>query len=153
MKIQFDPDLDHQADAINSVVSIFEGQETCKTNFTVTSAPQGDLFYANSMSDIGVGNRLALLPEELEENVKAIQLGNGLKQSDKLDGKNFTVEMETGTGKTYVYLRTLFELNKTYGFTKFIIVVPSVAIREGVLKSIQIMREHFRELYGFAVIL
>lgn len=147
MKIQFDPDLDHQADAINSVVSIFEGQEICKTNFTVTSAPQGDLFFTSSMSDIGVGNRLTLLPDELEENVKAIQLGNGLKQSDKLNGKNFTVEMETGTGKTYVYLRSIFELNKKYGFSKFIIVVPSVAIKEGVYKSLQITEEHFRSQY------
>jgi type III restriction enzyme len=147
MKIQFDPDLDHQADAINSVVSIFEGQETCKTNFTVTSNPQGDLFAATSMSDIGVGNHLALSPDELEENVKAIQLGNGLKQSEKLNGKNFTVEMETGTGKTYVYLRSIFELNKKFGFSKFIIVVPSVAIKEGVYKSLQITEEHFRSQY------
>ncbi|HCK93443.1 MAG TPA: type III restriction endonuclease subunit R, partial [Gammaproteobacteria bacterium] len=120
MKIQFDPDLDHQTEAINSVVSIFEGQEICKTNFTVTPALQGDLFFANSMSVIGVANRLALLPDELEENVKAIQLGNGLKQSDNLGSKNFTVEMETGTGKTYVYLRSIFELNKKFGFSKFI---------------------------------
>ncbi len=147
MKIQFIPNLEHQADAINSVVGIFEGQETCKTNFTVTSAPQADLFSASLMSDIGVGNRLALLPDELEENVKAIQLSNGLKQSEKLDGKNFTVEMETGTGKTYVYLRSIFELNKKYGFSKFIIVVPSVAIKEGVYKSLQITEEHFRSQY------
>lgn len=147
MKIQFDPDLEYQADAINSVVGIFEGQEVCKTNFTVTAAPQADFFTAGSMSNIGVGNRLALLPEELEENVSSIQLANGLKQSDKLEGNNFTVEMETGTGKTYVYLRSIFELNKKFGFSKFIIVVPSIAIKEGVFKSLQITEEHFRSQY------
>ena len=67
--------------------------------------------------------------------------------SDALDGFNFSVEMETGTGKTYVYLRTLFELNKMYGFTKFVIVVPSIAIREGVLASIDLLRDHLRSLY------
>ena len=68
--------------------------------------------------------------------------------SEHLDSGDFTVEMETGTGKTYVYLRTIFELNKRYGFTKFVIVVPSVAIKEGVYKALQITEEHFRILYS-----
>src|SRR5690606_33470465 len=67
--------------------------------------------------------------------------------SEKLDGMHFSVEMETGTGKTYVYLRTIYELNKLYGFKKFVIVVPSVAIREGVLKNLEITHEHFQTLY------
>ena len=78
--------------------------------------------------------------EELLENTQTIQLVNGLKQSSALSGKDFTIEMETGTGKTYVYLRSIFELNQKYGFTKFIIVVPSVAIKEGVYKSLQITK-------------
>ena len=75
------------------------------------------------------------------------QLRNGLAPSDELDGMHFTVEMETGTGKTYVYLRSIFELYKEYGFTKFIIVVPSLAIKEGVYKSLQITEDHFKGLY------
>ena len=73
---------------------------------------------------------------------------NNLKRSDKLEGMNFTVEMETGTGKTYVYLKTIYELNKNYGFTKFVIVVPSVAIREGVYKILQITKEHFNGIFN-----
>ena len=75
-----------------------------------------------------------------------------MPRSEYLDGMNFTVEMETGTGKTYVYLRTIYELNKQYGFSKFVIVVPSVAIREGVYKSLQITEEHFNELYNQSTI-
>ena len=77
-----------------------------------------------------------------------IQLRNGLRPSASLASGDFTVEMETGTGKTYVYLRTIFELNRRYGFTKFVIVVPSVAIKEGVYKTLQITEEHFRSLYA-----
>ena len=89
-----------------------------------------------------------LLDDEILKNLKSIQLRNGLPPSDALDSGDFTVEMETGTGKTYVYLRTIFELNKRYGFTKFVIVVPSVAIKEGVYKSLQITNNHFRALYS-----
>jgi type III restriction enzyme len=83
-------------------------------------------------NDLGYGNHLQLVDEEILENVKRIQLHNSLKQSTKLSIRDFTVEMETRTGKAYVYLRSLFELNKLYGFTKFSIVVPSIAIKEGV---------------------
>ena len=96
-----------------------------------------------SASEIG----LTLVDEEILQNLKAIQLRNGVPPSDHLDSGDFTVEMETGTGKTYVFLRTIFELNKRYGFTKFVIVVPSVAIKEGVYKALQITEEHFRILY------
>jgi type III restriction enzyme len=153
MKIQFDPDLTYQKDAVDAVVGIFEGQETCRTTFTVTSAPvtdkhgQMDALAASEQNDLGIGNRLRLIEEELLENTQQVQLVNGLKQSSGLNGKDFTIEMETGTGKTYVYLRSIFELNQKYGFTKFIIVVPSVAIKEGVYKSLQITEEHFRTLY------
>ncbi len=147
MKIKFNPDLEHQADAINAITSIFDGQEVCQTNFTVTAPAQADLFSDSSNSGIGVCNKTALLPEEMLENTQKIQLTNGLKQSEKLDSNNFTIEMETGTGKTYVYLRTIFELKKRYGFTKFIIVVPSVAIKEGVYKSLQMTEDHFKAHY------
>jgi type III restriction enzyme len=99
-------------------------------------------------SDLGIGNRLTLLDDEIIANLKDIQLRNGLAPSTALTSGDFTVEMETGTGKTYVYLRTIFELNKLYGFTKFVIVVPSVAIKEGVYKTLQITEEHFKGLYS-----
>ena len=98
--------------------------------------------------DLGIGNRLTLLDDELLRNLGDIQLRNGLPPSGSLVSGDFTVEMETGTGKTYVYLRTIFELNKRYGFTKFVIVVPSVAIKEGVYHAIEIAEEHFKGLYA-----
>ena len=88
-------------------------------------------------SDLGIGNRLTLLDDEILKNLHDIQLRNGLPPSPALDSGDFTVEMETGTGKTYVYTRMIFELNKRYGFTKFVVVVPSVAIKEGVHASIE----------------
>lgn len=146
MKIQFNPDLDYQLEAIAAVTDLFKGQEICRTNFTVmgaSSAAQTSL----TETALGIGNRLQLLDDELLENLHAVQLRNGLPPSADLESKDFTVEMETGTGKTYVYLRSIFELNRLYGFTKFIIVVPSVAIKEGVHKSLQITEEHFQGLY------
>lgn len=148
MKIQFNPNLDFQREAIESIVDIFQGQEICQTNFTVAPLKKEDGFLPGlDQNDVGIGNGLRLLDEDILNNVKAIQLRNGLASSDELDGMNFTVEMETGTGKTYVYLRTVFELRRKYGFTKFIVVVPSVAIKEGVYKSLQMTEEHFRGLY------
>lgn len=96
----------------------------------------------------GVGNQLTLLDDEILKNLREVQLRNGLAPSSSFPSSDFTVEMETGTGKTYVYLRTIFELNRAYGFTKFVIVVPSLAIKEGVYKSLQIMSGHFRSLYA-----
>jgi type III restriction enzyme len=149
MKLHFEPDLDYQHSAIEAVCGLFRGQEVCRTEFTVTrdaSSPQQALaFY---QSDLGIGNRLQLLDDELLANLHDIQTRNGLRPSDSLDSGDFTVEMETGTGKTYVYLRTIFELNRRYGFTKFVVVVPSVAIKEGVYKTLQITEEHFRSLYA-----
>src|SRR5262249_18601264 len=96
----------------------------------------------------GLGHRLTLLDDELAKNLADIQIRHGLRPSPTLASGDFTVEMETGTGKTYVYLRTIFELNKRYGFMKFVIVVPSVAIKEGVYKSLQITEDHLRGLYA-----
>ena len=149
MKLHFEPDLDFQLQAVGAVCDLFRGQEVCRTEFTVTRDPaesQARLAFAEN--DLGIGNRLSLLDDEILGNLKAIQLRNGLPPSDSLDSGDFTVEMETGTGKTYVYLRTILELNKRYGFGKFVIVVPSVAIKEGVYKSLQITDDHFRALYS-----
>lgn len=149
MKLHFEDNLDYQLAAIDSVVHLFRGQEISRTEFTVTQPlnragmVQPGLFE----TDLGIGNRLQLLDDELLENVKAVQLKNGLRPVTTLASGDFTIEMETGTGKTYVYLRTIFELHKEYGFTKFIIVVPSIAIKEGVYKTLQITRDHFENLY------
>ena len=148
MKLHFEPNLDYQLQAMEAVCDLFRGQEICRTEFTVTEGAVGGAFLPGLESDLGVGNRLTLLDDELLKNLGDIQLHNGLPLSGALASGDFTVEMETGTGKTYVYLRTIFELNKRYGFTKFVIVVPSVAIKEGVYKSLQITEEHFKGLYA-----
>ncbi len=148
MKLQFDANLEYQEQAISSVVDLFKGQTQKQSNFTVSlynkMEGQGTFF-----TSTGIGNKLELDEEDILENLKEVQLRNGLKQSASLErGKyDFDIEMETGTGKTYVYLRTVFELNKAYGFTKFIIVVPSIAIKEGVKKTLDITKEHFNMLY------
>ena len=162
MKLYFESNLDYQLSAIEAVCDLFRGQEICRSEFTVTMRPPSvtvadDLFPGTMLqqlslglaeSDLGIGNKLTLLDDEIIENLHAIQLRGGLPPSGRLASGDFTVEMETGTGKTYVYLRSIFELNKRYGFTKFVIVVPSVAIKEGVYKSLQITEEHFKGLYG-----
>lgn len=161
MKLHFEPNLDYQMQAIEAVCDLFRGQEVCRTEFTVTMkapVPVGsDLFPGTqpeqmtlgmAESDLGVGNRLTLLDDELLKNLNDVQLRGGLPPSSSLTSGDFTVEMETGTGKTYVYLRTIFELNKRYGFSKFVIVVPSIAIKEGVYKTLQITEDHFKGLYA-----
>jgi type III restriction enzyme len=151
MKLHFDPSLEYQLQAVEAVCDLFRGQEICRTEFTVTrdvTSSQYGLGLAEG--DLGIGNRLQLLDDELLRNLEDVQLHNGLPPSSSLVSGDFTVEMETGTGKTYVYLRTVFELNKRFGFTKFVIVVPSVAIKEGVYKTLQITEEHFKGLYAGA---
>lgn len=143
MKLKFDPGLAYQVEAVNAVADLFQGQPLDQTGFEISSAMPGSL----ALTVHGVGNNLTLTNEQFLANTHAIQERNDIKKVQTLQGLNFSIEMETGTGKTYVYLRTIFELNKRYGFKKFIIVVPSVAIREGVLKSIEIMRSHFEGLY------
>lgn len=147
MKLHFEHNLDYQHAAIEAVADLFRGQEICRTEFTVTSSIGEQHLLAFAQNDLGIGNRLQLLDDELLANLQDIQLRNGLRPSDSLSSGDFTVEMETGTGKTYVYLRTIFELNKRYGFTKFVIVVPSVAIKEGTNKTLEITRDHFEGLY------
>jgi type III restriction enzyme len=149
MKLHFEPNLDYQLQAIEAVCDLFRGQEICRTEFTVTrdvADSQGRLSFAQN--DLGIGNRLTRLDEELLANLHAVQLRHGLPPSPSLTSGDFTVEMETGTGKTYVYLRTIFELNKLYGFTKFVIVVPSVAIKEGVYHTLKTAADHLKGLYA-----
>lgn len=150
MKLQFDKDLEYQKQAISSIVDIFRGQTPMQSNFTV-SPYSGQIGLFDNTN--GIGNRLELDEDEILENLQAIQLRNGLAQTKTLKtGKyDFDVEMETGTGKTYVYLRTIFELHENFGFSKFIIVVPSIAIKEGVYKSLEITNEHFKGLYNNTV--
>ena len=145
MRIQFD-DLSYQKKAIEAVVNVFEGQEIAQDNFTVTMRNEQIGLLDN---ELGIGNRLDIIDEELERNINQVQLDNILPPSKVSNGDclNLTVEMETGTGKTYVYLRTAFELNKKYGFSKFIIVVPSLAIKEGVKKSFELMKDDFKLHY------
>lgn len=138
MKLKFDPSLDYQKDAIDSTLALFEGLSRAEKVYT----------------ERGIANQLDLNPELLLKNLQGVQEDNFVEKSSSLvedddlySFPNFSVEMETGTGKTYVYLRTIFELHKRLGLRKFIIVVPSVAIREGVLSSLRLMKEHFQALY------
>ncbi|TAH03230.1 MAG: DEAD/DEAH box helicase [Sphingobacteriales bacterium] len=142
MKLTFEPNLTFQQDAIKSITDLFEGQPMEDAIFEFKLEETGQLNLIN-----GVSNKLVLSEEQLLENLNIIQERNQIKLSTHLDGLNFSVEMETGTGKTYVYLRTIYELNKQYSFKKFVIVVPSVAIREGVLKNLEVTHEHFQNLY------
>lgn len=145
MKIKFDDKQPHQLDAINSLVGLFEGQPLAQSAYEIRlERTEGVLQW----SELGLANGLALSDEAILGNLQTVQGQNRLELSSALDGLNFTVEMETGTGKTYVYLRTMYELNARYGFKKFVIVVPSVAIREGVMKSIELTKEHLQGLYG-----
>lgn len=151
MKLKFDPNLDYQLDAIQSIVDIFDGQPLGQGEFEVSLNDQVGFIEQN---ELGIGNQLSIERSQILENVRTVQERNQIERvpelmgGDYIDGMNFTVEMETGTGKTYVYLRTIFELNQKYGFKKFIIVVPSVAIREGVYKNLQITQEHFASIYN-----
>jgi len=146
VKLQFDKNLEYQLQAIASIVDLFRGQTPMQTNFTV-SAPE--TFPGLIDNEHGIGNRLELAEKEILGNLQEIQLRNSLPQTKslKVGMYNFDIDMETGTGKTYVYIRTILELHKNYGFSKFIIVVPSIAIKEGVYKSLQITKDHFKDLY------
>lgn len=151
MKLKFDSTLEYQMDAIRAVTDLFEGLPPKQSAFEVRFT---DFFMGVEQTDMGIANQLVMNPDQMLKNLHTVQERNIIPKSRFLMDKddpycfpNFSVEMETGTGKTYVYLRTIFELNRMYGFKKFIIVVPSVAIREGVLSSIDLMGGHFKGLY------
>lgn len=143
MKIKFDPALDYQIDAIRAVTDLFDGQPIVQPNFEINSTVGSGMH----LTEFGVGNQITMDDDRLLANVRKIQAANDIETTDVLHGRDFSIEMETGTGKTYVYLRSIFELSKKYGLKKFIIVVPSVAIREGVLKSVAMTKDHFLTLY------
>lgn len=142
-----------QADAAKAVVDVFAGQPYLTPSYMMD---RGNGFYQQTLTDeadfTGWSNH-KILPELSDriilENLQKVQRANQLKPSAKLEGHfNLTIEMETGVGKTYTYIKTMYELNKHYGWSKFIVVVPSIAIREGVYKSFQVTQEHFAEEYG-----
>ncbi|HBT85675.1 MAG TPA: restriction endonuclease subunit R, partial [Porphyromonadaceae bacterium] len=140
-----------QAEATQAVCDVFLGQPfLSETNYLID---QGNVKGQTELYNFTGFKNHKLVPELTDkiilDNIRKIQRSHQIAPSDKLEGKyNLTVEMETGTGKTYVYIKTMLELNKRYGWSKFIVVVPSIAIREGVYKSFQITQEHFTEDYG-----
>lgn len=146
MKIKFDSTLAYQKTAIDAVVQVFEGQPLADSGFAVTLSSTEVM--GVQQTELGLGNQLVLDDDHLLGNLHRVQETNNVPKVPALQGRHFSIEMETGTGKTYVYLRSIFELNKVYGFTKFIIVVPSVPIREGVLASIDLMKDHFTSIYN-----
>lgn len=149
MKLQF-KNQKFQSDAAKAVTDAFIGQHNANmVDFTLDQGRDnngGSLF-----EEVGYKNsKIEVSDQQLLENIRGIQMPAQLKPSESLDSSDLrlTIEMETGTGKTYTYIKTMYELNKLYGWSKFIIVVPSIAIREGVCKSFEIMSEHFAAEYG-----
>ena len=143
MKLKF-KNQEFQTEAVNAVADLFAGQKKSTTTFSIDRNPDQMKLIQN---DFGFGNKLEIAQDTLLSNMHSIQRRHKLPLSRDYDSRQFSIEMETGTGKTYVYTKTILELNKRYGFSKFIIVVPSVAIREGVFKSLQVTEEHFKNLY------
>lgn len=143
MKLKF-KNQEFQTEAVNAVADLFAGQEKSTATFSIDRNPEQMKLIQN---DFGFGNKLEIDNDTLLSNMHSIQRRHKLPLSRDYDNRQFSIEMETGTGKTYVYTKTILELNKRYGFSKFIIVVPSVAIREGVYKSLQVTEEHFKNLY------
>ena len=151
MKLKFKKQQ-YQEDASLSVVKCFAGQpKGTRQDLVGRREKKIDLTNWNEKAVeeiISFGNnRILITNEELRKNIRNVQKNNNLDYTDKEGFENYSVEMETGTGKTYTYIKTMYELNKAYGWSKFIVIVPSIAIREGVLKSFQITEEHFQELY------
>ncbi len=148
MKLKF-KQQQYQIDATNAVVNCFLGQTKWFRKETANRRViDANIFGKKIETDeIFSNKKLELSDQEILQNVKTVQKANGLPQSNKLEWMNFTIEMETWTGKTYVYTQTIFELNQKYGWNKFIIMVPSIAIREWVYKSLQMTADHFFQLY------
>ena len=152
MKLQF-KQQPHQQDATEAVVRVFAGQD--KTRLRKETLGRyienpGQIDEKQIVEEMFANQKIQLDSGRLLKNIQELQRAQGLPVSGNLEGNhlNLTVEMETGTGKTYVYTKSMFELNRLYGWSKFIIIVPSIAIREGVLKSLEITADHFQEIYG-----
>jgi len=146
MKLKFKQQR-YQEDATMAVVNCFLGQTKGIRKDLLSRGNTGA--QASFFEDIAFSNKkIELTESDILNNVRNIQKDHGIPPSRDLEGLNFTIEMETGTGKTYVYIKTMYELNKNYGWSKFIVMVPSIAIREGVYKSFQITADHFQEIYG-----
>lgn len=167
MKLQF-KEQSFQIEAVDAVVSCFEGQAIKTNSFTLerskdivrkAKSQMDSIFDNDLLESIGYRNSpIQITDEQVLNNIIDVQRKYYLIENQKLDvvksaniGYNFTIEMETGTGKTYTYIRTMYELHKKYGWSKFIIVVPSIAIREGVFKSFEVTQEHFQEIYGHKI--
>lgn len=171
MKLQFKEQF-FQIQAVRSVVQVFNGQPLKSNTFTLERSKElmrrakeaalglrGIEFEQELMESIGYRNSpIQLSDDQLLNNIKDIQSSGDIKESTIIEkpkglklGYNLTIEMETGTGKTYTYIRTMYELHKEYGWSKYIVVVPSIAIREGVFKTFQVTQDHFQELYGHRI--
>ena len=152
MKLQFKHQK-FQADAAKAVVDVFAGQPYLTPSYMMDRGVGYGQIDMDEYSDFTGWRNERIVPELSDsmilERLQKVQRANQIKPSDKLEGRyNLTIEMETGVGKTYTYIKTMYELNKHYGWSKFIVVVPSIAIREGVYKSFQVTQEHFAEEYG-----
>jgi type III restriction enzyme len=150
LELKYSASQEHQVGAVEAVCDLFRGQEFMDAQFAAEMAGGDNSLFGAEVLQVGHANGLRLSAGQLEKNLHAVQEDQSLPRTDVLtEGclRDFSVEMETGTGKTYVYIRSIYELNRRYGLTKFIIVVPSVAIREGVRKSFESTRAHFGVLY------
>lgn len=171
MKLQF-KEQQFQKDAVQAVVNCFEGQPLKTNRFTLERSREiirrakhaatgvNELFEKEIFEEIGYRNTPIQITEtHILENIRKIQSANEIHESlaierpreDKNRSYHLTIEMETGTGKTYTYIRTMYELHKKYGWSKYIVIVPSIAIREGVFKSFQLTQDHFQELFGHKI--
>lgn len=169
MKLQF-KEQDFQVQAVKAVVDCFEGQPLKTNRFTlerskelIKKAKQAatgvQTIEFEIEEEIGYRNSsIQILEPQLLKNIQEVQKKNDLHESQQIErpkgvklGYNLTIEMETGTGKTYTYIRSMYELHKKYGWSKYIVIVPSIAIREGVYKSFQVTQDHFQELYGHKI--
>ena len=171
MKLQF-KEQSFQMEAVKAVINCFAGQPLKSNHFTLersqniikkvqqfSHGAQEEFFESKLFEEIGYRNtEIQISENQIYKNICSVQHNNDIHQSNSIErpnsipfGYNLTVEMETGTGKTYTYIRTMYELYKHYGWSKFIIVVPSIAIREGVYKSFEITQDHFQELFGHKI--
>ena len=172
MKLQF-KEQDFQVQGVKAVVDCFQGQPIKTNRFTLerskeiirktklvaSGVTQVSAFEDEVLEDIGYRNSAIQISEsQILKNIQQVQEGNDLLESKQIErpkgvnlGYNLTIEMETGTGKTYTYIRSMYELHKHYGWSKFIVIVPSIAIREGVFYSFEATQDHFQELYGHKI--